>query len=77
MGLNRLITKEQSEALKVNKFLGDEALHKLEKPQKEELKSAIELIENTMFTLYVVPEKHKLLKNKLTQRVLSISDKKK
>lgn len=64
-----LISRELGESLKIHKFLGDSALHRLDIPDKKELESAINLIELTMETLFDVPDRHQRLKELVTRRV--------
>ncbi|MBN8685004.1 MAG: DUF4145 domain-containing protein [Chitinophagales bacterium] len=52
-----LLLKPNANSLHELRFLGNEAVHQLEKPSEEELKLAIEIIENTLESIYVI--KHK------------------
>ena len=58
-GLSELghLTKNHSEILQEHRFLGNEALHSLDKPTVEELKIAIEIVEHTLDNLYELNEK--------------------
>jgi hypothetical protein len=69
LGENGLIGKELAESLKIHKFLGDFALHRLEIPEKGELESAINLIELSFESLFGVPVRHHNLKESITKRV--------
>jgi len=52
-----LLTKQHAEILHEHRFLGNEALHALDQPTKEELKIAIEIIEHTLDNIYELSEK--------------------
>jgi hypothetical protein len=66
---NGLISKELGESLIIHKLLGDFALHRLVVPDKQELESAIHLIELTLETLFGVPDHHNKLKELITKRI--------
>lgn len=51
------ITKNQAEILHEHRYLGNDALHSLDKPQKPVLKIAIEIIENMLDVLYEIDRK--------------------
>jgi hypothetical protein len=69
LGNNGLISTELAKSLHTHRFLGNYAMHQLSFAEKDELKDAIELIEITMENLFGVPEKHKKLSKKITDRV--------
>lgn len=69
LGKNGLISTELSNSLHTHRFLGNYAMHQLSFAEKDELKDAIELIEITMENLFGVPERHKELSKKITERV--------
>lgn len=52
-----LLTKYHTEILHEHRFLGNEALHSLDQPTKEELKIAIEIVDHTLDNLYELTEK--------------------
>lgn len=52
-----LITKQESKALHQLRFLGNEALHELEPPHRKNLKTAIDIIEHLLESLYEIGEK--------------------
>jgi len=62
------LTKENAEILHEHRFLGNLAVHELDTPSKEELKLALEIIENVFDTLYEIPNKASLLKYKRIQK---------
>jgi len=51
------LTKPHAEILHEHRFLGNEALHFLDQPTKDELKIAIEIVEHTLDNLYELNEK--------------------
>jgi len=65
---NGLLTKQHAEILHQHRFLGNEALHTLDQPTKEELKIAIEIIEHTLDNLYELSEKVSILKYEKQKR---------
>jgi hypothetical protein len=69
LGKNGLISTELSKSLQAHRFIGNKALHQLSFAEKNELKDAIELIEITMENLFGVPDRHKELSKKITDRV--------
>jgi hypothetical protein len=64
-----LISKELAESLNIHRFLGNNALHKLEFPDQEDLRSSIILIELTLATLFDVPSRHQKLKESLIKKI--------
>ncbi len=77
-----VITVSHAAAFHQCRFLGNEAVHELERPYPEELKLALEIIENTLESVFEVPEKisevdhlknHRLTK-KLPNKVLHPTD---
>ncbi len=58
------LTSEYAEILHEHRFLGNEAIHELATPSKEDLKLAIEIVENVFETLYEIPNKGLKLKRK-------------
>ncbi|PQJ73615.1 DUF4145 domain-containing protein [Polaribacter butkevichii] len=58
------LTLQHSEILHEHRFLGNEAIHELSLPSKEDLYLAIEIVENVFDTLYEIPSKGLELKSK-------------
>lgn len=58
-GLNKkgIITKKQSEILHEHRYLGNNALHLSDAPSKKLLKTAIEIVEHTLYALYEIGDK--------------------
>lgn len=52
-----LLTKQHAEMLHEHRFLGNEALHSLDQPSKEELQIAIEIVEHTLDNIYELTDK--------------------
>lgn len=52
-----ILTKENAEILHQHRFLGNEAMHELSQPSKEELSLAISIIEHTLNSIYEIPAK--------------------
>ena len=64
-----ILTKEHAKALHEHRFLGNDAVHKLQSPNPEELELAIEIVEHTLYNLYELPEKTWELKWKKKRRL--------
>ena len=64
------ITSKHSDILVHNQFLGDKALHELEKPSIEELEIAIDIIGDTLNSIYELEVKGRELKNRKENRNL-------
>lgn len=62
------LTKDNAKSLHELRFLGNEALHELEKPGVDELKLAIEIIELTIENIYELQHKAMNLKKKKARR---------
>lgn len=58
------LTSQNADILHEHRFLGNEAVHELSSPSKEDLSLAIEIVENVFDTLYEIPNKGRQLKNK-------------
>ena len=58
------LTSQYAEILHEHRFLGNEAVHELSIPSKEDLNLAIEIVENVFDTLYEIPSKGQQLKRK-------------
>lgn len=57
-----LITKQESELLHFNRFIGNAAAHELQEPEAEELSIGMDIIETALRNAYILPQKAKLLK---------------
>ena len=62
--INGFLTKENAESLHELRFMGNTALHELSSPKEGHLILAIEIMENTLVSLYEIPEKSAELKAK-------------
>jgi hypothetical protein len=62
------LTKDNAKSLHELRFLGNEALHELEKPSIDELKLAIEIIELTIENIYELQHKAMKLKKRKANR---------
>jgi hypothetical protein len=67
-----ILTKTHSEILHEHRYLGNEALHDLSCPSKEELALAIEIIEHILETVFEIPEIADKLHKKRTERTNSM-----
>jgi len=63
-----LLTKNHAETLNEHRFLGNDALHSLDQPTKDELKIAIDIVEHTLDNLYELTEKVSDLRYKKQRR---------
>jgi len=52
-----ILTKDNSESLNEHRYLGNEAIHELSLPSKEELSLAISIIEHILYSIYEIPQK--------------------
>ncbi|TGK10132.1 DUF4145 domain-containing protein [Leptospira selangorensis] len=59
-----LLTEKQANILHQHRFLGNTALHRLQKPDKDKLKLAIEILEHILDAIYLIPKKATNLKRK-------------
>jgi Domain of unknown function (DUF4145) len=66
------LTKQHSDALHEHRYLGNQAVHELAQPSRDELKLAIEIIEHTFESVYEIPEKADDLRRKRAKRNKSI-----
>ena len=64
-----LLSAKAAQALHIHKFVGNFALHRLDMPEKEELKAAIEIVEHTLIELFELPIKENNLSKMITTRV--------
>lgn len=58
------LTSQNTDILHEHRFLGNDAVHELSIPSKEDLGLAIEIVENVFDTLYEIPNKGMRLKSK-------------
>ncbi|MCW9035265.1 MAG: DUF4145 domain-containing protein [Rhodospirillales bacterium] len=63
-----ILTKNHAEILNTHRFLGNEAVHQLRAPHKNELETAINILEHLIDSLYVIPQKGIALKEMMTKR---------
>jgi len=63
------LTKQNAEILQHLRFIGNDALHKLEKPSKEELKTALEIVDIIIKSTYELKIKEEKLKKKTQERM--------
>jgi hypothetical protein len=63
-----LITRGQRDVLHEHRFLGNEALHELDTPHRDELRLAIEIIEHTLDHVYEIQPKAAALRMLKMQR---------
>lgn len=66
---SKLLSTKSAQALHIHKFVGNFALHRLDMPEKEELKAAIEIVEHTLIELFELPIKENNLSKMITTRV--------
>lgn len=64
-----LLSAKSAQALQIHKFIGNFALHRLDMPEKEELKVAIDIVEHTLIELFELPIKESTLSKMITTRV--------
>jgi hypothetical protein len=69
LGELRQLAQTSAESLQAHRFLGNYALHRNETPDKEELKTAIELVEHVLNEIYLVPTLKEKLETLMTQRI--------
>jgi len=58
------LTESDSIILHELRFLGNDAIHEIEVPNKQSIKYAIEIIENVLNSLYMNPQKQRMIENK-------------
>lgn len=63
-----LLTKRHVDILHEHRFLGNEAVHELDVPSKDELKIAIQIIEHTLENVYELMDKAEEFKIRKAQR---------
>jgi endogenous inhibitor of DNA gyrase (YacG/DUF329 family) len=62
------LTQQQSDVLHEHRYLGNEAVHELSQPSRDELELAIEIIEHVFDSVYEIPEKAQDLQSKRNKR---------
>lgn len=62
------LTKHHSVVLHEHRYLGNEAVHELSQPSRDELALAIEIIEHVFESVYEIPEKAQDLQRKRVKR---------
>lgn len=69
-GLNEkgLLTTASAQNLHEHRYMGNDAIHQLDRPSVEELRLAIEIVEHIFEQLYEIPEKALELKAKMARR---------
>jgi len=65
----KILSQTTSESLLHHRFLGNDALHQLEIPEGQELRTAIEIIEHALVEIFEIPEKDKFLRKIITDRI--------
>ena len=63
-----LLTGSGAHTLHEHRFLGNDAVHSLERPSDSELRLAIQIIEHTLEQLYELPEKTEAFKKAKARR---------
>ena len=62
------LTKQHADVLHEHRYLGNEAVHELTQPSRDELALAIEIIEHVFDSVYEIPQKAQELKIKRVKR---------
>jgi len=62
------LTKQHSDVLHEHRYLGNEAVHELAQPSRDELALAVEIIEHIFDSVYEMPQKAQDLQSKRTRR---------
>ena len=62
------LTEKSSDILHEHRYLGNDAVHELSQPSKDELRLAIEIIEHAFESIYQIPQKGEELKIRRTIR---------
>ncbi|KMP12574.1 hypothetical protein UZ36_00465 [Candidatus Nitromaritima sp. SCGC AAA799-C22] len=62
------MTQQHSDALHERGYLGNEAVHELAQPSRDELALAIEIIEHIFGSVYEIPQKAQDLKSNSSVR---------
>ncbi len=64
----RILSSTTAEALQANRFLGNRALHCIERPSDEELKDAISILEHTITEIFEMPGKKEKLSKLISEK---------
>lgn len=64
-----VLTQANTVSLHEHRFLGNEALHELDQPSRDELALAIDILEHTLEALYDMPDKAEALRRIKAQRI--------
>lgn len=64
MGFTQIISKDSSSTLHSIRFLGNEALHELRRPEEKDIILAIEILENILENKYQIPRLSQELSNR-------------
>lgn len=65
---NRILSSSTAEALNALRFLGNRALHCIEKPSDAEIKEAIGILEHTITEIFEMPEKKEKLSKLISDK---------
>lgn len=65
---NGILSLNTAEALQANRFLGNRALHSIEKPSDEEIKEALAIIEHTITEIFEIPQKKEKLSKLISEK---------
>src|SRR4051794_2721874 len=68
------ITLDQAESFHETRFLGNSALHEMQRPTDDELSICLEIVERMIQTLYLLPIATETLKQKRDKRRQNTSD---
>lgn len=63
-----ILTAKGAETLHEHRYLGNDAVHQLARPSRDELRLAVEILEHVFDQLYEIPEKALELKRKAAKR---------
>lgn len=58
----QLLAKPQAELLHEERYIGNAALHEIERPEESEIETGIEIIEGLLNTIYILPSKAEKLR---------------
>jgi Domain of unknown function (DUF4145) len=64
---NGSLAAQQADFLHLQRFMGNAAAHEIEPPDEPELRAALDIVENMLKTLYILPELAKEMKRSQTQ----------
>ena len=63
-----LLAKPQADALHEERYLGNVALHEIERPSQADLEDGLEIVEGLLFTIFVLPLHATRMKKKREER---------